>query len=71
MRSSNPVCTAVLLVPASYGFARSGTGWIEDVPRTGDDTNDGDRFGVSIDVEGNTAVVGADLNSHRGLLRTR
>ncbi len=42
-----------------YIFIRSGTGWTTQSILTGSDVVTGDRFGYSVDISGNTLVVGA------------
>ena len=51
-------------------FQRSGSTWVEQPILTASGGADGDLFGVSVDLEGNTAIVGAsrsdDLGSSSG-----
>ena len=44
---------------AAYVFVRSGTTWSEEAKLTAGDGLAGDRFGISVDVSGDTALVGA------------
>jgi LPXTG-site transpeptidase (sortase) family protein len=44
---------------AAYVYVRSGTGWILEAKLVPRDAKPGDTFGVSVAIEGNTAVVGA------------
>ena len=43
-----------------YVFARSGTSWVEQTKITASDPADGDRFGASVSISGDMALVGAD-----------
>ena len=47
------------LAGSAYVFLRSGTSWTEQAKLTASDAEDFDRFGVSVAVSGDTAVVGA------------
>jgi hypothetical protein len=44
---------------AAYVFARSGTSWSEQAKLTASDGGEGDRFGCSVALSGDTALVGA------------
>ena len=44
---------------AAYVFTRSGTTWTEQAILRSSDRQAGDAFGVALDIEGNTLVVGA------------
>ncbi len=50
----------------AYLFARSGGTWTEEAILTGSDTLGGDRFGASVALDGDTAVVGAAEDDHPG-----
>ena len=47
---------------SAYVFVRSGVDWTELVKLTASDADQGDRFGGSVSVSGNAAVVGAFTN---------
>jgi len=47
---------------SAYVFARSGTGWTQQRKLTANDGGGGDRFGRSVALDGNTALVGAYLD---------
>nr|MBA2543956.1 FG-GAP repeat protein [Deltaproteobacteria bacterium] len=52
---------------AAYVFVRSGVTWLLQQKLTASDAADGDQFGRAVDINGNTAVVGAWVkNSGRG-----
>jgi hypothetical protein len=51
---------------AAYVFVRSGTTWTGQAKLRASDAAAGDRFGVSVGVAGDTAVVGADLDDGVG-----
>lgn len=51
---------------AAYIFVREGTVWTEEQKLTGANGNAGDRFGSSVAVEGDTAIVGAPLEDEAG-----
>jgi hypothetical protein len=54
---------------AVYVFLRSGGGWAEQAKLTASDAADDDRFGQSIDVDGDTLVVGVrNKNGHTGVV---
>jgi len=44
---------------AAYVFVRGGGAWVEQAKLTASDRSAGDEFGRSVDVDGDTAVVGA------------
>lgn len=44
---------------AAYVFVRDGTSWSQQEKLTADDTTEGDRFGFSVALDGDTLVVGA------------
>ncbi|MGH9940501.1 MAG: FG-GAP repeat protein, partial [Blastocatellia bacterium] len=46
---------------AAYVFARSGTSWTQQRKLTANDGRGGDRFGRSVALDGNTALIGAYL----------
>ncbi|MEM1221841.1 MAG: FG-GAP repeat protein [Verrucomicrobiota bacterium] len=47
---------------SAYVFVRSGTTWTQESKLTSDDSAAGDRFGASVSISGNTALIGADLD---------
>jgi hypothetical protein len=46
---------------SAYVFARDGTAWTQQIKLTADDGAAGDRFGRSVSLDGNTALIGAFL----------
>lgn len=48
---------------SAYVFVRSGSTWSQQVKLTASDAAAGERFGVSVDVQGDTAIIGADLDT--------
>ena len=48
---------------AAYVFVRAGTTWSQQQKLTASDGANGDRFGVSVAISGDTVVVGADVNA--------
>jgi len=44
---------------SAYVFGRSGSGWTEVAKLTSSDAASEDRFGTSVDIDGNTIIVGA------------
>lgn len=55
---------------AAYVFNKDQGGidaWGQVVKLTGSDTQEGDMFGTTVDLEGNVAAVGAPLNDEKGL----
>ena len=51
---------------SAYVFENLGGVWVEVAKLTASDAAAGDRFGQSVSVSGNTAVVGADLDDDNG-----
>ncbi len=51
---------------AAYVFVRSGGVWTQQAKLVASDAAAGDRFGWAVAVDGDTAVVGADLDNHAG-----
>ena len=51
---------------SAYVFVRSGTAWTQQAKLTADDNAEGDNFGISVAVSGETAVVGAHLDDDGG-----
>jgi len=51
---------------AAYVHTRSGTTWTQQQKLTASDTEDGDIFGVSVGIDGDTAIVGAPYESTGG-----
>jgi len=51
---------------SAYVFLRSGNSWSEQAKLTPSDAAIGDRFGSSVSLSGDTAVVGAFNNDHAG-----
>ncbi len=45
---------------AAYVFTRTGDTWTQQAKLTAGDVGDGDRFGISVSVSGDTVAVGAD-----------
>jgi FG-GAP repeat len=52
---------------SAYVFVRSGSSWSQQQKLTASDGAVGDSFGVSVAVDGDTAVVGAHLDDDAGL----
>jgi hypothetical protein len=52
---------------AAYVFTRSGTTWTEQAKLIASDGATDDHFGVSVAVNGDTAVIGADLDDDDGV----
>ena len=50
-----------------YVFTRSGSTWSQQAKLTAADGAEGDVFGISIALSGNTIVIGADLNDEKAL----
>jgi acetyltransferase-like isoleucine patch superfamily enzyme len=48
---------------SAYVFTRSGTTWTEQEKLTASDADGGDRFGVSVAIDGETAVIGAFVDN--------
>ncbi len=51
---------------AAYIFTRSGSTWTEEAKLIASDTAVGDRFGTSVTISGNTAVIGAYYDDDDG-----
>jgi len=51
---------------SAYIFARSGSSWSQQAKLTASDAVADDKFGVSVSISGNTAIVGADEESSSG-----
>jgi hypothetical protein len=51
---------------SAYVFVRSGTVWTEQAKLTASDSANGDAFGYSVSVSGDTAVVGASQDDDAG-----
>ena len=51
---------------AVFVFVRDGDAWREQAKLTADDAAPTDRFGVSVDIEGDTVIVGSLLNDAGG-----
>jgi len=51
---------------SAYVFTRTGTSWSEQAKLTASDGADGDRFGVSVAIAGDTIVVGAHWDDDNG-----
>ncbi len=51
---------------AVFVFERDGDSWKEQAKLTADDAAPSDRFGVSVDIEGDTVIVGSLLNDAGG-----
>ena len=51
---------------SAYVFLRSGTSWNAQAKLIASDAAESDRFGGSVAISGDTAVVGAHQNSHAG-----
>lgn len=49
-----------------YVFTRSGERWNQTAKLTAQDGTEGDVFGISLALSGNTLIVGADLNEEKG-----
>ena len=49
-----------------YVFTRSGTGWSQLAKLTATDGAKGDVFGISVALDGDTALIGADLDDDKG-----
>ncbi len=49
-----------------YVFKRTGGTWTQQGKLTASDGTEGDLFGISIAMSGNTIIVGADLNEEKG-----
>jgi len=51
---------------SAYVFVRSGTSWTQQAELLAADGQEGDQFGVSVAVSGDTALVGANLDDDHG-----
>lgn len=51
---------------AAYVFTRTGTNWTQQQKLTASDAAQNDAFGVSVDIDGDTVLVGASGDSHPG-----
>lgn len=51
-----------------YVFVRSGGTWVEEAKLVASDAAAGDLFGISVAIEGDTAVVGARDDDHSGAI---
>jgi FG-GAP repeat len=51
---------------SAFVFVRSGTSWSQQAKLLPDDGQEGDQFGVSVAVAGDTALVGANLDDDNG-----
>jgi hypothetical protein len=51
---------------SAYVFVRNGTSWTEQAKLTASDAEPFDRFGTSVDVSGDTAVIGAPFGDYDG-----
>ena len=51
---------------AAYIFTRDGTAWTQEAKLVGNNTGSGDRFGVSVGINGNFAIVGCPENGPTG-----
>jgi hypothetical protein len=50
-----------------YIFTRTGNTWEQQTKLTAEDGSEGDVFGISVSISGNTLLVGADLNEEKGI----
>jgi len=51
---------------SAYVFTRTGNTWIQQAKLTATDGSEGDVFGISASLSGDTVVIGADLNEEKG-----
>ncbi|MEM6671406.1 MAG: hypothetical protein AAF726_01100 [Planctomycetota bacterium] len=58
--------SGTVLAGAAYVYEFAGGGWVETARLAVDDGSGDDGFGVSLDLDGTTAVVGAVRNNGRG-----
>jgi len=49
-----------------YVYTRTGSTWSQQAKITAEDGSEGDLFGISIAISGDTILVGADLNEEKG-----
>jgi hypothetical protein len=54
------------LAGAAYVFVRSGASWVQQAKLTASDAAAGDTFGVSVSIDGDTAIIGANGKSGKG-----
>jgi hypothetical protein len=52
---------------SAYVFTRTGSTWSQQAKLTAQDGTEGDVFGISIAISGDTILVGADLNAEKGV----
>ena len=52
---------------SAYAFKRSGDSWVEVDKLTASDAADGDFFGSSVAIDGDYAIIGADLDDLAGM----
>lgn len=52
-----------------FVFTRSGSNWTQRTRFTGSDSDDGDNFGIDVDISGNTVIVGAQRHETNGVNR--
>ncbi len=55
----NDDCPAGTLCGSAYVFRFNGVSWMQEQKLTASDAADGDRFGISVSVDGDVAIVGA------------
>lgn len=53
-------------VGAVYVFERQGQQWVETAKLTAEDGKPGDQFGVAVDLDGDTAIIGANGDENPG-----
>lgn len=51
---------------AAYVFVREGTAWTQEAKLVGNNTSEADRFGISVAINGNLAIVGCPANGPAG-----
>jgi hypothetical protein len=51
---------------SAYIFVRDGDNWNQQIKLTADDAAEGDRFGKSVSIDGNCAIVGASATDDNG-----
>jgi hypothetical protein len=49
---------------AAYIFVRNSNGWSQQAKLIASDASDADHFGISVEISGDTAIVGAALDDH-------
>ncbi len=52
---------------AAYVFIHDGSTWSQQAKLTAGDKNIGDNFGISVDLDGDTVIIGSDLNDVGGV----